>query len=157
MLKNNRERKRNTLKVKKRKWQIKWGTEWFLHNAKYFPILNVILTLFRMCFLGPLMDKICSTYPTIMKIGKFWLLLKKIKRKHRSRDAPHEFCWHQRAPFLPRILNRVKQLKNSKFLYSQCKRRSYLWFQQKGRTFQVTLCLIMHSHKQLKCIFTIRL
>ena len=39
--------------------------------------------------------KICQTYPTMMKLGKVILYLKKIQKMNQSRDTRPEFCCHQ--------------------------------------------------------------
>ena len=41
---------------------------------------------------SPLLPKICSTYPTMMKLGTVILYLKKIQKIYESRDTPLEFC-----------------------------------------------------------------
>ena len=38
--------------------------------------------------------KICHTYPTMMKLGKVKLYLKKIQKLYESRDTPLEFNKH---------------------------------------------------------------
>ena len=67
------------------------------------PPKTRILTLFRMGFFGaahgwggeqkgPLLPKICNTYPTMMKFGTVIPYPKKIQKIYESRDAPLEFC-----------------------------------------------------------------
>ena len=57
--------------------------------------------LFRGCSLikggtfWPPLPKISHTYPTIMKLGTVIPYLKKTQKIYKSRDTPHEFCWHQ--------------------------------------------------------------
>ena len=37
-------------------------------------------------------SKICHTYPTLMKLGTVIPYLRKIKKIHKSRDTPFDFC-----------------------------------------------------------------
>ena len=63
-----------------------------------------VLALFRMGIFGAAhgwegqkdpFPKICHTYPTMMKLGRVILYLKKIQKIFQSLDIPPEFCWHQ--------------------------------------------------------------
>ena len=62
------------------------------------------LTLFRMSIFGAAhglgkrgvqkapFPKVCQTYPTVMKLGKFIPYLKKIQKIYELRDTHLEFC-----------------------------------------------------------------
>ena len=41
---------------------------------------------------GPLLPKICHTYPIMMNLGAVIPYLKKIQNIYKSRDTPLEFC-----------------------------------------------------------------
>ena len=49
----------------------------------------------------PPLPKFCHTYPTVMKLGRVILYLKKFQKLFESHDTPLGFCWHQH--FLPEI------------------------------------------------------
>ena len=40
-------------------------------------------------------QKICHTYPAMMKLGTCTPYLRKIQEIYKSRYTPLEFCWHQ--------------------------------------------------------------
>ena len=50
--------------------------------------------LFRGCSWAPPLPKICHTYPTVMKLGKFMPYPKMIQKIYESRDTAIDFCWH---------------------------------------------------------------
>ena len=74
---------------------------WFHYTKK---TERMFLTLFRMDLFGAAhgwgvkkspLPKNCRTYPTKMKLGAVIPYLKNTQKIHKSRDTPHEFCWHQ--------------------------------------------------------------
>ena len=71
------------------------------NTRKGHILCEYYLTLFRMGLSGathgwgkgqnaPFLPKICHAYPTMIKLSSY-TLLKKIKKRHKSRDAPLEF------------------------------------------------------------------
>ena len=93
-----------SLRVRLKEFYGKW---WQSHSSNFRTRapknenLNPIQDgLFRGCSRmggqkGPLLPKICNTYPTMMKLGTLMPYPKKIQKKFESCDAHFEFCWHQ--------------------------------------------------------------
>ena len=77
--------------------------------AKSMNFQHDILTLFMMGLFGPpdgmrgrgggakrpSLSKICSTYPTLMKLGTVIPYLKMMQKIHKSCDTHFDFCGHQ--------------------------------------------------------------